>query len=317
MRRQSRQYRKALRKRCAAAARPLVIPAPFHLDEIGVCLERCRRRAVRLTPVVTKPGTPSGVWVRAPDADYLYYEELTSAFHQVHIVFHLAAGMLLSDEPGMPVDPRLVAGLTPRLVSLMLGDNAATPVTHLEAETFAFLVMNRASRPVSRSMAMRSLRQLRSLRTAVLDAAPEARGTATSPGLQSARARLHRTVVQIRDAALVLRPYRDPEVAATARAAASAARLTAEDAAAAVEAAVVADASRARKAGLAPKSEPHATEPGWAINPDLRSETDWLLKVSRALADRPLGGQLGHVEPWANPQESAALFAVAEPPGAT
>jgi hypothetical protein len=302
---------KTATRRCVAVARQLAVPEPFCLGEFRTCLEQHCRRAVRLVPLTTAPGAPSGVWVRARDADYLYYERLTSPFHQAHIVVHLAACMLLGERTGSAVDRRLVPDLSPQFVSLMLGPDTHNPVSHLEAEAFAFLVLDGAGQPPSRPMAMRSLRRLRALHDHVLRAAPEALGTTAVNEVPTLRARLHRSVVEIRDAALALRPYRDANVAAAAAVAAREAGLTGDVAAAEVEAAVLADAIRGRKAGRPSDSGPESIHPS-AVGPDLRSEAAWLLKVSRAFTRLALNDGPEPNDSWASPRNSNGRCADAD-----
>ena len=93
------------------------------------------------------------------------------------------------------------------------------------------------------------------------------------------RLRLYRRVIEIRDGLLALRPYRDPAVAATARDSASRAGLTGPGHAAAVEAAVVAAALRARAEGRAPRGDDDTAVAGGA---DLAAETAFLGLVARA-----------------------------------
>jgi len=63
--------------------------------------------------------------------------------------------------------------------------------------------------------ARRLLRQLRPLHAVLLDAVPEA-ACPEVPGRPGPRVRLHRAVVEIREAVLALRPYAGPELAAAA-----------------------------------------------------------------------------------------------------
>lgn len=287
-------------------ARQLAIPMPFSLDGFRACLEQHCRRVVLLVPAAMDAGGPSGTWIQGAGADYLYYESQTSPFHQAHIVLHLAARMLFAAGEGTTVDPRLVPDVSPHLVSLMLGDGGARgPVAPLEAETFAFLVLEQAGGTLSGSAVRQSLRQLQQLRAAVLDAVPEAAYATASVVPLAARFRLHQTVVEIRDATLALSPYRDPRVVKAATIAADAAGLAGDDAAAAVEAAVLAGALRAVKGGEPTNPRPGNTGLGPVIGMDLRSETGWLLKVSRELARFPLDVGLGRNDPWPDTQEGS------------
>ncbi len=276
--------------RCADLARRLAVPVPFELEEFRACLERRIRRVVELVPVEMEPGAPSGTWFRTAGADYLCYEQQTSAFHQAHIVLSLAAHvLLLGDSAGPSVDVRLVPDVSPQLVRLMLGGAACSPVTQLEAETFAFLALDRTLLAGYPSfLARAAFRHLRPLHLALRRAVPEA----TSAGIRGVRPavrfRLHQLVVEISDAALALRPYRDPRVASAAVAAGGAAGLAGDELAAAVEAAVLAAAMRARYAGEPPPDAAGVTGERPMVDPDLRSEAIWLVMVARAFAESPL-----------------------------
>jgi len=270
----------------------LAVPALFELREFRACLEKLTGRVVELVPVVMEPGVPSGIWLRTAGADYLYYEEQTSPFHQAHIVLALAAQLLLSDAADPSVDPRLMPDVSPELMRLMLGATACSQVTQREAEELAFMALEHA-RPVSypQPLARRALRQLRPLHAALREAVPEIAATA-APGIwPTPSGRLHRQVIQIRDAALALRPYRDPEAASAATRAACAAGLTGDELAATAEAAVLAPAVCAWKSGRPAPRTPGRTGGLPVLGPDLRSETAWLVKVSRAFAQLQRGAE--------------------------
>ena len=235
-------------------------------------------RAIKLVPVDTEPGAPSGMWCRTAETDYLYYERQTSPFHQAHILLHLAARLLLNNQSGLTLDPALVPDLSPRLVRLILGDDVQVSQADAEAENLAILSLERANRRPSRVNARRMLRQMAPLRAALLAAVPEAARVTvqTAP-----RPRLHQVVVEIRDAVLALRPYFDDQAVRRARQEADAARLTGKARTCSVEAAVLAAALRAKAAGVS-ASGPCAVH-GWQYMPgrDLLSEAAWLVKVSR------------------------------------
>jgi len=265
--------------------RELAIPVPFELTTFRTCLERRTGRVAELVPAVMEPGAPSGAWLRTARTNYLYYEQRTSPFHQAHIVLSLAARMLLGDGSGPPVDRLLVPDVSPELVRLMLGDSDQLPVTRRGAETFAFLALDRARAagypPVA---ARRALRDLEPLHSALRDAVPEATSAAACGVRPCARFRLHHQVIEIRDAMLALRPFRDPEVARAAERDSHAAGLGGVELAVAVEAAALAAALRARNAGQ--RVAAAGGDPAWVPQggQDLRGEVACLVQVSRALA---------------------------------
>ena len=69
----------------------LDLPVPFDLGAWAGLLERRDPRAILLVPVTIEPGNPSGLWARTAAADYIYYEQQTSPFHQAHIAAYLVA----------------------------------------------------------------------------------------------------------------------------------------------------------------------------------------------------------------------------------
>lgn len=269
----------------AAVARQFAVPVPFELTEFRARIERHTQRVVKLMPAVMREGAPSGIWLRTASADYFYYEEQTSPFHQAHIVLSLAAHVLLGDASGASVDPRLAPDVSPALARMMIDGIASSPLTRREAETFAFLALEYA-RPAAYppSLARRALQQLSPLHSALREAVPDITGVAACRFWPAVSFRLHQQVIQIRDAALALRPYQDPQVAAVANRAARAAGLAGGDLAAAVEASVLSAAMRARAAGHPKRSVSGYFDRSSVAGPDLRSETACLVKVARAFA---------------------------------
>jgi hypothetical protein len=224
------------------------------------------------------------VCCRTASADYLYYEGRTSPFHQAHILVCLAAYVILEGEPQTWVDPRLIPDVSPRLAELMLGAVGCAPVGDQDAEAFAVRALDRAGvLACPPSVARWFLQQLGPLHAA-LQAVPEAAQHTGHPASGPARVRLHRNVVEIRDAALALRPYRTQRAAADAAAVARAAGLAGEPYAACVEAGALAAAIAARKIGPPRVSQPEDIRWRLPYEPraDLRSEAGWLARVSRA-----------------------------------
>lgn len=271
-----------MRRCCAAVVRRLAVPVPFSMSGFGAALQAQIGRPVVLAPVVLPPGAPSGLWFGTRSADYLYYEERTSLFHQAHIVAHLAAHLMASQ--GMAVfDARLAPDLSPELVRLILGDVAPSPVSDAEAETFAFLALAGVGHVPDRA-ARRLARELAPLRAALVGAVPEAAWAGLAWDRPAARCRLHRAVIEIREAALALWPYRDLRAASADVAAALASGLNGDEAAAAAEAAILGQAIRAKITGAPPCRTQGDALAGPVTGPDLASEAAWLARVSRAFA---------------------------------
>lgn len=255
---------------------------PFSMSGFGAALQAQVGRPVELAPVVLPPGAPSGIWFGTGSADYLYYEERTSPFHQAHIVAYLAAHLMVGQ--GKPVvDARLAPDLSPELVRLILGEVVPSPVSDQEAETFAFLALVGAGHVPDR-VARRLARELAPLRAALVGAVPEAAWPGPARERSAARWRLHRAVIEVREAALALRLYRDRRAASADVAAALASGLDGDEAAAMVEAAVLGHAIRARSAGESPCCVPSVPIVRPVTGPDLASEAAWLARVSRAFA---------------------------------
>jgi hypothetical protein len=139
--------------------------------------------------------------------------------------------------------------------------------------------------------------RLRPLWALLLDGAPDVRLPPQPGTWLAARYRLHRRVVEIRDAQLALRPFRDSRAAAEAAEAALSAGLPQDERDAVIEAAMIVSALGAMRNGAGPASHPDAghglPEPG----NDLESEAGRLLRVSRAVRRSPIvrqtAGNLG------------------------
>lgn len=273
--------------------RELAMPTPFDPDTFRGWLERRTGRRVCLVPVVTRPGEPSGIFLWRAAANYLYYEQQTSPWHQAHILLCLAAHLLVSQGAGHLIDPRLLRDARPQLVRKMLGEQASITLPRSLAEAFAFLALDRAGPGRPPILPRHTVRRLKPLHAALTKAGPQAAGTAV-PGVRPAgRYRLHRQVIEIRDAMLALRPYRDPRVASAATAAARASGLTGEDLAAAVEAAILASAIHAKATGHPVQRSGNDLTPLPGAG-DMHSEAAWLRRVSRAFSWPDCLGDVHH-----------------------
>jgi hypothetical protein len=127
----------------------------------------------------------------------------------------------------------------------------------------------------------RAFRELEPLRERLREAFPHITLPCNDEsGKQDLSFRLYRRVIEIDDARLLLHPYLDPAVMTAARDAAAARGLRGEDLRAAVEAAGISAALRARQAGTpAPAQPPENTSTGGG---DLTREAAWLARVARA-----------------------------------
>jgi hypothetical protein len=201
-------------ERMAALIQQLDPPAPFTLDGFRTWLEQHCRRVIRMMSTTMPPGAPSGVWLQADSADFLFYEEQTSAFHQAHIVASLAARILLAGPAGVAVSQQLIPNVDVQSQRLFLGARIGDAVSHSEAEAFALEVLQRSCPFPGDLQAGLLLRHLQPLRSVLLDAVPTAAHAAGPGSPVGAAARLYYAVIEIRDAALALR--RDDALAVTA-----------------------------------------------------------------------------------------------------
>jgi hypothetical protein len=127
-------------------------------------------------------------------------------------------------------------------------------------------------------------RRLRPLWVLLLKAVPDVQLPA-QPGMRlGASYRLHRRVIEIRDAELVLRPFRDSQAARDAADAARSAGLHHHEHDAVIEAVLIVTALDVRRGGAKPRSggSRAASAVSEPLN-DLESETHRLLLVSRAV----------------------------------
>lgn len=200
-------------KRMAELVDELNLPLPFTFEGFRAALEQhCQRRVV-LAATAMPPSAPSGVWLRTDAADYLHYEERTSPFHQAHIVATLAAHLLLTDQVGEMVSHQLVPGIHPPADKQFHGSAVGDVISRPEAEAFAFEVLRRTGSFPGAFQSRILLRRLQPLRSALLAAVPTAVGDIAAEAPSGATARLYRSVIEIRDAALAHRSHGAEQVA--------------------------------------------------------------------------------------------------------
>jgi hypothetical protein len=134
-------------ERHAVIIRDLEIPVPFDLGLFVAWLERRRGRGIRLCPFRSGAGMPCGFWIGTAEADLIYYERATSAFHQTHIVMHEIAHMLLGHRGRAPawqgVARVFAPDLDPALIRLILGRGTYSAREEEEAETLASFILQR------------------------------------------------------------------------------------------------------------------------------------------------------------------------------
>lgn len=173
----SHQHRpaKGADRRSVGIAAQLAIPAPFSIDGLRSSLERYLERPVRMVPVSMGPDAPSGVFIQTAAADYYYYEQQTSPFHQMHITLSLAGRALASSPGRLTIDPRLIPAIEPHIAAPVLGDGPPGRLDGRAADGFAVLAAARAGMSECPApVAWRLLRRLRPLHEALTAAVPQA-----------------------------------------------------------------------------------------------------------------------------------------------
>lgn len=79
-----------------------VMESSYNFRQFGIenfihHLEAQRARSILCTPYDFRPDV-TGVWIPAETADYIFYSRYTHPVHQIHIVLHEIAHMLLKHE---------------------------------------------------------------------------------------------------------------------------------------------------------------------------------------------------------------------------
>lgn len=200
-------------RRMAALVDELDLPLPFTFEGFRATLEQHCHGRVILAATAMPPGAPSGVWLRTDAADYLHYEERTSPFHQAHIIATLAAHLLLTDRAAEMISSQLVPDINPQGDKQFHGTAVGDVISRPEVEAFAFEVLRRTGSFPGPLQSRMLLRRLQPLRSALLAAAPSAASEIAAEPSPGATARLCRSVIEIRDAALALRPHETPDSA--------------------------------------------------------------------------------------------------------
>jgi hypothetical protein len=131
------------------------------------------------------------VWLRTDAADYLYYEERTSPFHQAHVVASLAARLLIGDVAAEGMSRQLVPDLQLQAGKPFHGVEVSNAIGRSESESFAFEILRRRGFFPSALQAHILLRRLQPLRRVLPASAVDVQAGAVR--------RLYHSVVAVRD----------------------------------------------------------------------------------------------------------------------
>jgi len=150
---------RAVRRRCESTLQDVAMPTPFDVHAFSKVVAARRGRALHLLPKTTAAG-PCGVWLAMPEADYVFYEESTSALHRDHIILHELGHLLCDHSASEVMDDDVLGELLPSLdltvVRRLMGRTTYTAVEEQEAELIATLVLQRAGRRAVPSTPARS-----------------------------------------------------------------------------------------------------------------------------------------------------------------
>lgn len=287
-----------------ALLRGLDLPRPFSVGAQCDAVRQARGRPLIVLPL-PRPASdqsPYGLWVEYPDADFILHEAGTSPAHRDQIILHEIAHILLGHGAAASftgtsrrVSRDLVSDLTSNQPAALMIRHAYGSTEERHAEIVASLLMGRiGERPrLAASAAARSVHDyralcaLRPLWSAVTATVPQVvlglppAGCSDLPVMGAdLRLRLGRRIVEIRDAALLLRSHVSDISSASARAALAAAGLSGEELDAAEEAAWLRAACAARLGG-GPPACPVPARPLRGAD-DLTGEARWLRRVAAA-----------------------------------
>jgi hypothetical protein len=126
--------------------RGIRVPDPFDLDQFCAEVAASRGRPLHRQPLAgLDPGSPCGLWLGLPTADYVFYDPETSPLHAEHIVLHEIAHMLCdhgrTSAPGQPdLAAQLFPDLDPAVVSRFLARAAYSTEQEREAEMLASMI---------------------------------------------------------------------------------------------------------------------------------------------------------------------------------
>jgi hypothetical protein len=139
------------RRRVTALAAAGIIPEPWSVPALCANLADARGKPLSVCPLPVEASASGacGLWLAAPDADYLFVDESTTPLHRDHIVLH-EVGHLVAGHGAAPgalpgvlpaVDTRtLLPDLSPELVRRILGRTTYTARQERVAETIADLL---------------------------------------------------------------------------------------------------------------------------------------------------------------------------------
>jgi hypothetical protein len=157
----SREGREILR-RCRRLIEDLAIPAPITMIRLVEAAVERQNKPIELFAVRGTPSSICGGLLRKPTVDCIVYDTDATPLHQLHLVAHEIAHLLLGHHGGVPaVDVARVQALTPGVpqhvvdyvVDRLVNWPDPTDLQETEAETFALLIVAMAAARIQDSAA--------------------------------------------------------------------------------------------------------------------------------------------------------------------
>jgi hypothetical protein len=138
------------RRECEILVAAVELPIPFDLAEMCMRLGGQRGKPIMLMATSMAMSTLCGLWLGTAKANYVFYEQDTSALHQQHIVFHEIGHILRCHAPrhilGADIARILVPDVGPGEVQRVLGRDTYNDDDEYEAELIATLLLRRVGR---------------------------------------------------------------------------------------------------------------------------------------------------------------------------
>lgn len=139
-----------VRKHCARQIRELDLPDQVTVEAVCERVAAMRGRPVIILHHTLPPGSPCGLRIATPTADYLVVQASARPQHQELITFHEIGHVLFDPDEGQVLDPGLAGGLLPLVdpatVTTMLGRTRFDRKAEIRAESFATLLWGRTRR---------------------------------------------------------------------------------------------------------------------------------------------------------------------------
>lgn len=141
----------SLRRRCDELICALGLPEPIEVSSLIAHVSQIRSRPIVLHPMpgLSEPGAPCGVWLATDYTDHIFYETVTSTYHQTQIVLHDMGHVISNDPPREGeyeyLTRRLLPNLDPAMVKRVLMRGGFNHPEEDRAEMIASLILERST----------------------------------------------------------------------------------------------------------------------------------------------------------------------------